>query len=300
MNKIVLLLFFIFSINIFNLLSQDIQCIDSIVTVDNIVNHNFYGLSDFTKADKQLPVSYNSLIIEFDSLNRFEAEGGNGYHGDYKILEANRFEFSNVFQTLLCITAINKKGFEFNPDLFADSLVITNNACFSDKGLSFFKDSTYILSIKPYYDLLNFPLRKDLKKLNVVEVKIDSAKIKKEFLLIDSRDDLLKYNVVISDTSFGLNNHALLIYKSNVENLLKDYSLKQRLKYLFRTGEFRAPKFPVSYAKYYYDNKVNKYYLDIVDSYSLGNIPYWYRDGKYTGFLIEKTTLNNIIVTTNK
>ena len=78
-SKTNLILIALILLNSSSLFGQMTNCYDSIMTFDGLTFQGYYGLNDFYKADSDLPVSFNSLTIRFDSSNRFYADAGNGF-----------------------------------------------------------------------------------------------------------------------------------------------------------------------------------------------------------------------------
>ena len=250
----------------------------------NIKLNGVYGLSEFVKFDNRLPVEINDLTIKFDSLNKLIAIAGNVSCGRYYLCNSGQFIIDSVMTTTVYITAETKSGFIFLPDLFADSLFAGNRFINVNGEIRIFRDSSFRLSLKPYYDLLPFKNR-FLSQKRVIEIAIDSMKDIAKPVLINTKKDFNLYSIRTSFPEIDFTSKSLIVISNKDLKHVKQKDLRILYKTFKQT--YTNAIFPTSYAKLYEDKNRNKLFLDIVNTYTRAS-RFEKRRGKYTAFLIDK------------
>jgi hypothetical protein len=259
---------------------------------DSLKFYGTYGLSDFVKSHKDLPYDFSDLLVIFDSSYNFSADAGNFHKGKYSINDSNKINFYNLMSTLVSIQIETSTGFKYSPDLFFDTLKNCNSFSIVGNEIRFFHNSEYRLSIKPYYDLLPFPIRENDKGNSVKEIKIDTICYINNFVIVNSINDKKKLEIDLYDEDINFENQSLVV----IENISIQHNKNKELRNLAKSYKERGnqPVFPISYAKLCQDSATNKTYLDIVNTYTRAKNTDWQRRSRYSGFIINKVDIGKL------
>jgi hypothetical protein len=286
MIKFISIFFTLVLISNSDLFSQTQNCNDKTINKRNLKFNGIYGLYDFVKPNKDVLYDFNSLTIKFDSLNSFFVSAGNGGRCNYYLGDSNRISFKNCMITLASIQCITKSGYKFSIDLFLDSLFVCNKFNLVNNEIRFFKDSVYKLALKPYYDLLPFPIRERLMEAFVREVGVETINVIKDFVVINSKLQMDSLGIILKGDFIDFEKNSLVIVENISVQKNKSKELKELSKFHKKNGD--QPFFPVSYAKVNSDSLTGNVYLDIVNTYTREYRADSIRKGKYAGFIIDK------------
>ena len=271
MNKLLIIILALLFFPNYFIFSQLADCEENGIVTEDLIFCGYFGLADFAQPAKELPVHFNNLIIKFDSTKHLYAKAANSHWCEYDIVDSNKIIFKNCIGTLLAITANSDSGYCYNPDIYYRYLVESNSFTVSGNEISFYKDSLFRLTIKPYFDFLSFPDRKSVTSGNVEEIKVSACKPIKKFIIINSEQEMKQRGVIPECDLIDFKNKILVI----IRNTQNQY-------------------FPISYAKLSFDTKSTNIYLDVVNTYIHALPNDYYRRGEFTGIIIDKIDTNKM------
>lgn len=293
--KPILILFFFIGLFQKITLGQDINHSDSSISNLETTFIGIYALSDFVAPHPEISNHFSRLKLRFDSTNRFYANAGNSSHGYYVINDSNSILFYDIMSTAADICVLTESGYEYDRDLYFDTLIKCNEFQINGEEIRFFLDSDFKLSIKPYYDLLGFQKRQNAINKNVIVKKIDSLTIEfqETYKLINSTAEAKNLGIDLINIEVDFEKSSLIVIENKPLQKLKQKDLKKLIKNSKKQD--RSLIYPVPYAKSYQSTD-SIIYLDVVNTYFSPLWGDWKLRGKFTGYIIDKVYDDNLII----
>lgn len=254
--------------------------------------NGIYGLYDFVRPNNEVFYSFNSLTIKFDTLNKCFVNAGNGGSCNFYLLDSNKIVFKDCAITSSSIHCVTTSGYEFSADLFMDTLFICNRYIEINNEIQLYRDSSYKLTIKPYHELFPFPLHTKALRSYMKEILIYADNLKDDYILINSKSQRDSLKIFSQEIDFK--NKSLVVVRNRSIFEQKDRELRKLSK--FYKGKSIDSLLPVSYANAMRDTISNKIYLDIINTYTRALPEDKFRAGLYSGFIINKIDVGNLIV----
>jgi hypothetical protein len=253
-----------------------------------------YGLSSFVKPHEDIITHYSSMIIKFDTSNNFSTHLGNSIGGKIYLLDSNKVELKNCRTTLVACYTTTRSGFKYSSDIFMDSLLKCDKYKVSGSEIKFFRDSTFRLSIKPYYELLGFKKKENMESSYAEAIKVYNIDEIDDYVLVNSEEEMINLGIEINYKYLDFEYSSLVVIQNKSLQSNDDESLQ-------KLANFIMPKtnqefYPVSYAKAFIEPRKGKMVLDIINTYVNWKGKDGGRRGKYSGIIIDKINAKKLKV----
>ena len=257
------------------------------IPIDKFQYDIVYGFCKFAYPIDSYNLINNPLTIKFSRDNSFQAFSGKGFIGKYSKAESNKCTFFPEETTLEYQTVSIDGGQKFCPYLFFDSLMLCNNYKISEDELLFYKDSQFMMALKPFINLIDFNNSSGIIPENVKISDVEMGN-RDGFIIIDSDIKMKKYRVKLHNSEVNFDSYGLVII-SNLSIQENKSRLYRRAAKIYKKQN-EPSLYPVSYAR------LSQNSLEVINTYNNTNPFDNNRRSKYTGYLINKDVIAHLKV----